>query len=80
MRLKMSMNPRAKNSRMQFKCPICQKPVPRPISGQVSLFPFCSERCRLVDLGKWLDSEYRVAAVETDNPEEKEGFDPQSEI
>ena len=23
-------------------------------------FPFCSERCRLLDLGKWLDGEYRV--------------------
>jgi endogenous inhibitor of DNA gyrase (YacG/DUF329 family) len=23
--------------------------------------PFCSERCRLVDLGAWLDGRYRVA-------------------
>jgi hypothetical protein len=25
-------------------------------------FPFCSERCQLVDLGKWLDEEYRIPA------------------
>jgi len=24
-------------------------------------FPFCSERCRLIDLGRWLKEEYRVA-------------------
>lgn len=23
-------------------------------------FPFCSERCRLVDLGRWIDEEYRI--------------------
>jgi len=23
-------------------------------------FPFCSERCRLVDLGRWLKEEYRI--------------------
>jgi hypothetical protein len=24
-------------------------------------FPFCTDRCRLVDLGKWLDGEHRIA-------------------
>jgi hypothetical protein len=24
-------------------------------------FPFCSDRCRLVDLGKWLGEKYRIA-------------------
>lgn len=23
-------------------------------------FPFCSERCKLIDLGAWLDEEYRI--------------------
>jgi endogenous inhibitor of DNA gyrase (YacG/DUF329 family) len=27
-------------------------------------FPFCSPRCKLVDLGKWLDEKYRVADTE----------------
>ena len=30
--------------------------VPLPID-----FPFCSERCRMIDLGKWFDEEYRVS-------------------
>ncbi len=39
-------------------CPICGKPVaPRPVNRA---FPFCSDRCRLVDLGKWLGEEYRI--------------------
>ena len=57
---------------MRFECPICQKPVARTISGQVSFFPFCSERCRMVDLGKWLDSDYRVVVADPDEPEETE--------
>jgi len=39
-------------------CSICSKPVaPRP--GNRS-YPFCSDRCRLIDLGKWLGEEYRI--------------------
>lgn len=32
--------------------------------------PFCSERCRLVDLGRWLGETYRVP-VESDDPDEE---------
>ena len=39
-------------------CPICGKPVaPRPENRSA---PFCSDRCRLVDLAKWLGEEYRI--------------------
>lgn len=39
-------------------CPICGKPSPpRPVNRSA---PFCSDRCRLVDLGKWLGEEYRI--------------------
>jgi endogenous inhibitor of DNA gyrase (YacG/DUF329 family) len=27
-------------------------------------FPFCSERCQLIDLGRWLDEEYRIPDLE----------------
>ncbi|NOT82940.1 MAG: DNA gyrase inhibitor YacG [Gallionella sp.] len=27
--------------------------------------PFCSERCKLIDLGKWANEEYRVEQPET---------------
>lgn len=40
-------------------CPICGKPA---VSGHR---PFCSARCRNIDLGRWLNGTYRV---ETDEP------------
>jgi endogenous inhibitor of DNA gyrase (YacG/DUF329 family) len=41
-----------------FTCPICGRPAaPR---GENRAFPFCSDHCRLVDLGKWLGESYRV--------------------
>ena len=44
-------------------CPICGKPA------EARFRPFCSARCRLVDLGRWLDGSYRVPAAETDDDE-----------
>jgi len=42
------------------KCPACGQPVgKRPENPS---FPFCSERCRLLDLGRWFDESYRVPA------------------
>lgn len=37
--------------------------APRP---HARLFPFCSERCKLIDLGRWLDGVYQVPVVERD--------------
>ena len=33
-------------------CPTCQRPV--PWTPESRFRPFCSERCRLIDLGEWL--------------------------
>ena len=49
-----------------MKCPICNKPVDEPQPGQRSYRPFCSERCKLVDLGRWLDGKYQIPVRETD--------------
>ena len=56
------------------RCPICKKPA-APRAENPSL-PFCSPRCKTVDLGKWLNEEYRVPVEEEsdevqENPEEK---------
>lgn len=39
-------------------CPICESPCP-PRSRNKS-YPFCSNRCQMVDLGRWLDGDYRI--------------------
>jgi hypothetical protein len=41
-----------------MRCPICRKPV--TMEGAES--PFCSERCRLLDLGNWASERYVIAA------------------
>ena len=39
------------------KCPTCRG-VSQKQGNKV--FPFCSERCQLIDLGRWLDEDYCV--------------------
>jgi len=53
---------------MSLKCPICKKDV----SKADPEFPFCSERCRLLDLGKWASGEYRVPGTPVIRPEDEE--------
>lgn len=43
-------------------CPICGTAVPWSVASRWR--PFCSERCKLVDLGQWADEKYRVPAQE----------------
>ncbi len=41
-----------------LRCPICRRPVQL---GEPD-FPFCSDRCREVDLGNWATEQYRIPA------------------
>ena len=41
------------------QCPICKKKV---VWGETPHRPFCSERCKLMDLGGWLDEGYRISS------------------
>jgi endogenous inhibitor of DNA gyrase (YacG/DUF329 family) len=50
-------------------CPQCGKPV--EWSPQSLFRPFCSERCKLIDLGAWASESYRVPVAE--DPEDAEG-------
>ncbi len=50
-----------------MKCPICKKEVE---FGSPQM-PFCSERCRLIDLGKWSDEEYRIPSAQPAAPPEQ---------
>ncbi|MCG6206578.1 DNA gyrase inhibitor YacG [Rhodopseudomonas sp. HC1] len=45
-------------------CPICRKPA-MPESH-----PFCSERCRDVDLNRWLSGSYAIPAAPADDDED----------
>ena len=41
------------------KCPHCQRPVPWVPESKYR--PFCSERCRLIDLGDWIDESHKIS-------------------
>jgi endogenous inhibitor of DNA gyrase (YacG/DUF329 family) len=49
----------------ELRCPICKKPAKRSAPD----FPFCSERCRLLDLGKWASGGYVISSPVTDADE-----------
>ncbi len=53
------------------RCPTCQGPV---VWEGNSHRPFCSDRCRLVDLGAWITERYRLAGE--DAPREQDPGDP----
>jgi hypothetical protein len=40
-----------------MKCSTCKRAVQRDAN---KFYPFCSERCQMADLGRWLLEEYRV--------------------
>ncbi len=43
---------------MIVSCPTCKKAV--KWSTQQRWRPFCSERCHMIDFGKWADEEHRI--------------------
>jgi endogenous inhibitor of DNA gyrase (YacG/DUF329 family) len=51
------------------KCPICNAGA-RP-RAENPAFPFCSARCKTIDLGKWLSEDYRIPVSDAE-PEELE--------
>jgi hypothetical protein len=59
---------------LKLLCPTCKKPV----RSKNQEFPFCSPRCRLIDLGKWASGEYRISSPVQDisdaaiGPDEKD--------
>jgi endogenous inhibitor of DNA gyrase (YacG/DUF329 family) len=55
----------ARKRRIRLQCPTCKKPVK---DGDPE-FPFCSERCRLLDLGKWASGEYVISSPLRDTDE-----------
>jgi endogenous inhibitor of DNA gyrase (YacG/DUF329 family) len=56
------------------KCPICGKAFEAPSLEAWPSFPFCTERCRLIDLGRWIDGSYTIPGAEapTEGPDEGE--------
>ena len=56
-----------------IRCPICKKEVAAGSAG----FPFCSERCRIMDLGNWASEKYVISTpLHTGDTTEKPDEEP----
>jgi uncharacterized protein len=68
-----------------MKCAICKKTITRrddPVHPN-PFYPFCSDRCKLIDLGRWLDGKYQIpvepdqADDDKDDPKYSDGQRPE---
>lgn len=41
-----------------YRCPICRTMLAH---AKVPTFPFCSDRCRLMDLDNWVEGKYKMS-------------------
>ncbi|HMC11492.1 MAG TPA: DNA gyrase inhibitor YacG [Pirellulaceae bacterium] len=56
-----------------IRCPICERQFDPATSPAM---PFCSERCRQIDLGRWLREVYSVPVQRNPDEESREGEAP----
>ncbi|EEZ74732.1 DNA gyrase inhibitor YacG [Neisseria meningitidis] len=57
----------SRQTRLQVKCPTCQTAV--VWKPENAFRPFCSQRCKLIDLGGWADGKYTVSDQTESLPE-----------
>jgi hypothetical protein len=60
---------------VKLRCPICKKSV-KSTDPDV---PFCSDRCRLIDLGKWASGQYVISSPVTDSEEAIRDHNPEDQ-
>jgi uncharacterized protein len=51
------------------RCPVCEKPFD---SEQTESMPFCSDRCRQIDLARWLDERYKLPLERPEDADDNE--------
>jgi endogenous inhibitor of DNA gyrase (YacG/DUF329 family) len=57
------------------RCPHCKRPTAPRLENPAA--PFCSDRCKLIDLDRWLLGEYVVSTpLAGDVPDHPEGEEP----
>jgi len=52
----------------RLRCPTCRRSI--EWSEQFPYRPFCSERCRLIDLGAWLSEQHAIPGNSSEGPDE----------
>jgi endogenous inhibitor of DNA gyrase (YacG/DUF329 family) len=64
---------------IRVRCPICERWMEGQATAEWPEFPFCSPRCKTIDLGRWLGEAYRIPAA-TEGEEQAEEFADETEI
>lgn len=49
----------------KVNCPICGKQMQGQSIAEWPSFPFCSPRCKTIDLGRWLSEDYSIPQEES---------------
>jgi uncharacterized protein len=57
------------------RCPMCGKGFEIGQLADLPSFPFCSDRCKLIDLGRWIDGAYSIPVAPAEEPEETESVE-----
>ncbi|HEX3447782.1 MAG TPA: DNA gyrase inhibitor YacG [Isosphaeraceae bacterium] len=55
------------------RCPICSKSYEIASVDALPSFPFCTDRCRMIDLGRWIDGKYAIPGSAKDQKQQEEG-------
>lgn len=71
--LKARHNVNNNDNDIKAQCPTCGRDVPYTHGDTDDYFPFCSRRCKLIDLGKWFDEEHRIEGTLQDRMPEGAG-------
>jgi endogenous inhibitor of DNA gyrase (YacG/DUF329 family) len=58
---------------IKVRCPICDCAMEGQSTAEWPQFPFCSDRCRTIDLGRWLGERYSVATEAEGEAAERSG-------
>ncbi len=53
------------------KCPICGTRMQSQLISDWPQFPFCSQKCKTIDLGRWLSEAYSIPAEEPEETEQE---------
>jgi uncharacterized protein len=60
---------------LRLRCPVCKKTVKSADPD----FPFCSDRCRTIDLGKWASGAYVIPSPVSDGEEQLRESTPEEQ-
>ncbi|HEY7427349.1 MAG TPA: DNA gyrase inhibitor YacG [Gemmataceae bacterium] len=57
---------------IKASCPICDRVMEGQTLAEWPCFPFCSKRCKTIDLGRWLGETYGIPAEEPEDSQSSE--------